>query len=228
MPLLNQKDTNVINDFFFLECDTPENTLATIVDLVKVRLPNKYNVSPLKDIQILSLITKGLIGTRNLNVELQNVLNKYISEDNEISAFGSTFRLNDKVMQIMNNYDKDVFNGDIGIITQISKNTQEITITYDNKPVVYESNELDEIFHAYAIIIHKSQGSEYNIVIIPLLMQHYTMLQRNLIYTAITRAKKLVIIVGQKQALSIAVDKKSAANRYSLLRKRLEELTAWY
>jgi len=233
MPILGQNQssgttTTTINNFYFIECDTPELALEQITSLTKTRLPQKFNISPFTDIQILVPMTKGIVGTRNINIELQNVLNPYINDDNEITAFGSCFRAKDKVMQIVNNYDKDVFNGDIGIIGKIDKNLQEITIRFDGREVIYAYGELDEIIHSYAITIHKSQGSEYPIVIIPLMMQHYTMLQRNLIYTAITRAKKLVIIVGQKKALKLAVDRASASRRYTTLKNRLVELTEMY
>jgi exodeoxyribonuclease V alpha subunit len=171
---------------------------------------------------------RGEIGTGNLNLELQNALTPYMSDESELQAFGNIFRQGDKVMQISNNYDKDVYNGDIGIIIAVDKNEREITINFDSKQVVYEYDELDEIVHAYATTIHKSQGSEYSAVIIPIMMQHYKMLQRNLIYTAVTRARKLVILIGQEQALRIAVKKSSTNNRYTTLKKRLVELTSYY
>jgi exodeoxyribonuclease V alpha subunit len=231
MPILKQPEPpgkNSINDFYFLRCTTPEQVTQQIISLVKVRLPSKFGLSPLMDIQVLSPMIRGETGTRNLNIELQNALNPYTSGDNEIEAFGSCFRKGDKVMQTSNNYDKDIYNGDIGIISEINKTEQELTISFDNRKAVYEYGELDEIIHAYATTIHKSQGSEYHTVIIPLMIGHYTMLQRNLIYTAVTRGKRLVILIGEEEALKIAVNKPSAGNRYSTLKKRLIELTELY
>ncbi|RYE24327.1 MAG: ATP-dependent RecD-like DNA helicase [Sphingobacteriaceae bacterium] len=217
-----------LNDFFFIECDDPDNIAQSIVDLVKNRLPRKFNINPLTDIQVLSPMTKGILGTRALNLALQQALLPHTSIHDEVEAFGSLFKKQDKVMQTVNNYDKDVFNGDLGIISNINKDNQTVTIKFDNREVVYEYGELDEIIHAYAITIHKSQGSEYHTVIIPLSQQHYVMLQRNLIYTAVTRAKKLVIMIGQKQALKTAVGKNALDARYSTLKQRLVEITGWH
>jgi exodeoxyribonuclease V alpha subunit len=226
MPIIDNTNTN--NDFYFLPCDFPELAVEKIVELVKNRLPAKFKFSPQLDIQVLCPMIRGEIGTGNLNLELQNALTPYMSDESELQAFGNIFRQGDKVMQISNNYDKDVYNGDIGIIIAVDKNEREITINFDSKQVVYEYDELDEIVHAYATTIHKSQGSEYSAVIIPIMMQHYKMLQRNLIYTAVTRARKLVILIGQEQALRIAVKKSSTNNRYTTLKKRLVELTSYY
>jgi exodeoxyribonuclease V alpha subunit len=226
MPIID--NANADNDFYFLPCDFPELAVEKIVELVKNRLPAKFKFSPQLDIQVLCPMIRGEIGTGNLNLELQNALTPYMSDESELQAFGNIFRQGDKVMQISNNYDKDVYNGDIGIIIAVDKNEREITINFDSKQVVYEYDELDEIVHAYATTIHKSQGSEYSAVIIPIMMQHYKMLQRNLIYTAVTRARKLVILIGQEQALRIAVKKSSTNNRYTTLKKRLVELTSYY
>jgi exodeoxyribonuclease V alpha subunit len=161
---------------------------------------------------------KGTVGTENLNVKLQEALNP---SGTAILRGGRAFRLKDKVMQIRNNYEKEVFNGDIGRITALDEETREVTVTYDGVPVAYEAADLDEIVHAYAISVHKSQGSEYPAVIMPLLPQHYLLLQRNLIYTAVTRAKKLLVIIGSKKALATGVKNDKIARRYTYLAERL-------
>ncbi len=161
---------------------------------------------------------RGVAGSANLNIELQKVLNK---EQKGIARGGRTYKVNDKVMQIRNNYDKLVFNGDIGTIEQISYENQTISILYNSRGVEYDFSELDEIIHAYAVSIHKSQGSEYPVVIIPIVTQHYILLQRNLVYTAVTRGKKLVIMVGTKKALAMAVNTVKSETRYTGLAKRL-------
>jgi exodeoxyribonuclease V alpha subunit len=164
---------------------------------------------------------KGVVGTENLNTKLQEALNP---SGEEISRAGRTFRRNDKVMQIRNNYEKEVFNGDIGRITSIDLESQEVTVTYDGMPVLYEAAELDEIVLAYAISVHKSQGSEYPAVIVPILSQHYLLLQRNLIYTAVTRAKKLLVMVGSKKALATGIRNDRIMRRFTYLSERLKRI----
>ena len=164
-------------------------------------------------------MNKGSTGTRTLNIELQKVLNPNPSL--KIERFGLNFCLGDKVMQIINNYDKEVYNGDIGFITNINSEMKDLTITFENKPVLYDFDELDEIVLAYVTTIHKAQGSEYPVVVIPFMMQHYPMLKRNLLYTGVTRGKKLVVIVGQKKALGIAIKEKNTSKRWSKLREWL-------
>ena len=159
-------------------------------------------------------MNRGTVGTSNLNVEFQKALNP---REDGIMRGGRSFRINDKVMQIRNNYDKDVFNGDIGRILKIDSVNQAITILFDGRAVNYDYPDLDEIVLAYAVSVHKSQGSEYPCVVIPLLTQHYVLLQRNLLYTAVTRGKKLVIVVGSKKAMAIAVNNDRQQNRYSFL-----------
>nr|WP_284524847.1 ATP-binding domain-containing protein [Orientia tsutsugamushi] len=170
-------------------------------------------------------MTRGIVGTKNLNSVLQKVLLPSNTANDELLIWGNVFKIGDKVMQIVNNYDKDIYNGDIGIINTIDHENQNIVINFDGNKISYDFDELDEIVLAYAITIHKSQGGEYHTVIIPLMMQHYPMLQRKLIYTAITRAKKLVIVVGQKKALNIAIKKNIAELRYSMLKKKLMDIT---
>jgi exodeoxyribonuclease V alpha subunit len=161
---------------------------------------------------------KGLIGTSNLNMELQNVLNP--STDKLIIG-SKVFNPGDKVMQIINNYDKDVYNGDIGVITRINKEDQEIKVDYEGKVVIYDYSDLDEIVLAYSVSVHKSQGSEYPVVVMPIHTQHYMLLQRNLLYTAITRGKRLVIIIGTKKAMAIAIRNNKTQKRYTYLKNRL-------
>ena len=220
MPDLTLTDKE--SDFYFVNAEDPETTLIKILKLVKERIPQKFKYSPFSDIQVLCPMSRGIIGTRNLNIELQKALNP--PTEQSIQRFGWFYSVGDKVMQIENNYDKEVYNGDIGIIQRINPEESELTILFDNKEVVYEFGELDEIVLAYATTIHKSQGSEYPVVIIPLMMQHYTMLQRNLVYTAITRGKKLVILGGQKKALAIAVKQKKDQRRWSTLKDNLQRI----
>jgi exodeoxyribonuclease V alpha subunit len=210
------------SDFYFIQANTPEDALDKIIKMLKERIPMKFGLSPFTDIQVLCPMGRGIFGTKNLNVELQKVLNP--PTDQSISRFGWSYSVGDKVMQIENNYDKSVYNGDIGIITSISHEESEVVIAYEERLVVYDFGECDEIVLAYATTIHKSQGSEYPAVIIPLMMQHYSMLKRNLIYTGITRGKKLVIVIGEKKALTIAVKQRGEQRRWSSLKLRLEEL----
>jgi len=205
-------------DFFFIPAEDP----AAIPDLIKQlctkRLPAFYRVNPIRDIQVLSPMQRGETGALNLNVELQAALNK-----NTLALKrGSTeYRLRDKVMQIRNNYEKNVFNGDIGIITGLNLEEGSLTINFDGVATVYDRSELDEIVLAYATTIHKAQGSEYPIVIVPLTMQHYIMLQKNLLYTAVTRAKSILIIIGSKKAIACAVRNNKVLVRNTGLRQRL-------
>jgi exodeoxyribonuclease V alpha subunit len=207
-----------LGDFYFIEQEDQEEVLRIIMELVCQRIPRRFNLDPLEGIQVLAPMHKGTVGTENLNVKLQEALNP---SGTAILRGGRTFRLRDKVMQIRNNYEKEVFNGDIGRITAMDEEMREVTVTYDGVPVPYEASELDEIVHAYAISVHKSQGSEYPAVILPLLPQHHLLLQRNLIYTAVTRAKKLLVIVGSKKALATGVKNDKIARRYTYLAERL-------
>ncbi len=220
MPVLNYTP-GCPQDFYFFPNEEPEKALETILDLCCHRIPRAFGFHPVDDIQVLSPMHRGLVGAANLNLELQKALNPSISP--EITRSGNNFRVGDKVMQIRNNYDKDVYNGDIGRITHIDREIQEVTINFDGKEVNYEFSELDEIILSYAISVHKSQGSEYPAIIIPLLTQHYMLLQRNLLYTAITRGKKLVVLVGSKKAIAIAVRNNQPLKRYTLLKSRLQK-----
>ena len=221
MPdLSNGKNT----DFFFIEKEDPEIAAGEIVELVKSRLPKHYRI-PSSAIQVLAPMQRGVVGATNLNQMLQDALNP---GGDGLKRGGFLFKSHDKVMQIRNNYDKEVFNGDIGEITNVNLEDRELTVKFDNRSVIYDSTELDELVLAYATTIHKSQGSEYPIVVMPILMTHYVMLQRNLVYTGVTRAKKLLVIVGTKKALSMAVRTTVINKRNTLLAKRIKELLPKY
>ena len=207
------------SDFFFIQANTSEQALDVISALVTKNIPNKFGISPLRDVQILSPMNKGALGVKNLNVVMQKLLNP--TQEKNVSILGTTFMVGDKVMQIENNYDKEVYNGDIGFIYSIEHASQEMSIYFDTRLLVYDFAELAEISLAYAITIHKSQGSEYHTVIIPVVNEHFVMLQRNLLYTAVTRGKKLVILVGQQRAVELAVAKASQVHRYSSLKQKL-------
>jgi exodeoxyribonuclease V alpha subunit len=217
MPALDTSRT-APTDFYFIQKDEPEEALQVILDLAGGRIQRAFKLDPVDEVQVLSPMNKGTVGARNLNVELQKLLNP---REDGVTRGGRNFRINDKVMQIRNNYEKDVYNGDIGRISRIATEDQEVTVIFDARPVAYDYSDLDELVLAYAVSVHKSQGSEYPCVVIPLLTQHYVMLQRNLIYTAITRGKKLVILVGSKRALAIAVKNDKMQKRYTHLKSRL-------
>ncbi len=205
-------------DFFFIERKEPEEIAATLKALVRQHIPHKFGLDPVDDIQVLTPMQRGLLGVANVNAELQALLNP--SGDSLVRG-SRTFRVGDKVMQIRNNYDLNVFNGDIGRIRRIDPVEQEVQVEVDGRAVTYEYSDLDELVLAYACSIHKSQGSEYPCVVIPVHTQHYMMLQRNLLYTAITRGKRLVILVGSKRALAIAVKNNSIEERCTMLADRL-------
>ncbi len=204
-------------DFFFLQQEDPEQAAAEIVGLVKNRLPRSYGVSP-SAIQVLTPMQRGVVGATNLNLVLQEALNP---SGEGLRRSGFVFRPKDRVMQIKNNYDKEVFNGDIGLIEAVDLTNRTLTVGFDARIVEYDVTELDELVHAYATTIHKAQGSEYPVVVMPVLMNHYVMLQRNLIYTGITRAKRLLVMVGTKKALSYAVGNVTVTKRNTMLRERL-------
>jgi len=205
-------------DFYFIDREEPEKALETIKHLCRERIPQGFGFHPVDDIQVLSPMHKGLLGVSNLNRELQGLLNP---RGEALQRGGGSFRVGDKAMQIRNNYEREVYNGDIGRIVSIDRLNREITVRFENHPVVYPFGDLDEIVLAYATSVHKSQGSEYPAVVLPLLTQHFVMLQRNLLYTAITRAKRLVIVVGTKKAMSIAIKNDRIYRRYCLLKERL-------
>lgn len=204
------------SDFYFVEAHDPDDGVSKIVEIVLNRIPRKFGIDPIRDIQVLCPMNRGGLGARSLNVELQKALNPP-TDDISIERFGHIYRVGDKVMQTDNDYDKEVFNGDVGYVRQIDLDLQELVIEFDGEPVEYQFGELDEVALAYAVSIHKSQGSEYPAVVIPMMMQHYMMLRRNLLYTGITRGKQLVMIVGQKKAIGMAVKGKVEGKRWSKL-----------
>jgi exodeoxyribonuclease V alpha subunit len=219
MPEFSAKGNE--SDFFFIDRDEPEQIAATLVEMVKTRIPAKFRFDSIRDVQVLCPMNRGLLGIRELNIRLQNELNPARTDEETVEKFGWQFRPRDKVIQTENDYGKDVFNGDIGQIVKIDSIEKEVTIRFDQREVVYEYGELDEISLAYAITIHKSQGSEFPVVVTPLAMQQYLLLQRNLVYTGITRGKKLVVLIGQRKALAMSVKNNRTENRFSGLLARL-------
>jgi exodeoxyribonuclease V alpha subunit len=210
-------------DFFLFVKEDPSETANLLVDIVGKRVPAKFGLDPLDDIQVLSPMYNGQAGVTQLNLMLQEALNPMGPSKVERRIAGRTFRTGDKVMQTINNYDKSVYNGDIGRITAIDIIEQTLTVNMDGQPVIYDFLEADELIHAYAVSVHKSQGSEYPCVVIPVVTQHYMMLQRNLLYTAVTRARRLVILVGTRRAIQIAVRNNPVAKRYTALDWRLKQ-----
>ena len=216
MPVFPRKDDK--GDCYFLTVEEPEELPPRLVTLVKDRLPKAYGVNAIRDIQVLCPMNRGSTGARALNEALQAALNP--PSDESVSKFGCRFSVGDKVMQIENSYERDVFNGDIGFVTGIDSVEEELAVDFDGREVIYPYGELDELVLCYATTIHKSQGSEYPIVVIPITMQHFVMLKRNLIYTGVTRGKQLVVLMGQKKALAMAVMGKQTI-------RRLTGLKAW-
>ncbi|HYT87140.1 MAG TPA: AAA family ATPase, partial [Gemmataceae bacterium] len=209
-------------DFYVVEAETPDAVLRKIITMVRERIPARFGLDPLRDVQVLTPMNRSELGTQNLNARLQEILNPPGAKA-EVQRFGSTFRQGDKVLQTVNNYDKEVFNGDIGRIAAVDTEEQELRVEYDGREVIYDFGELDELGLSYSLSIHKSQGSEYPAVVIPVHTQHFVMLQRNLLYTAITRGKRLVVLVGSGKALGLAVQRQDTARRYTGLRRRLQE-----
>jgi exodeoxyribonuclease V alpha subunit len=209
-------------DFYFIETSTPDAILERIITLVRDRIPARFGLDPWRDIQVLTPMNRSELGARNLNARLQEVLTPGRAEA-EVQRFGWTFRQGDKVIQTVNNYQRDVFNGDLGRITHLDSVEQEVTVDFDGRPIVYGFGELDELALAHALTIHKAQGSEYPAVVMPLHTQHFLMLQRNLLYTGITRGKRLVVLVGLRKALATAVERQDTSRRCTALARRLKE-----
>ncbi len=209
-----------LSDFYFIRQEDPEKVADLIIDLVRNHIPRRFSFHPVNDIQVLTPMHKGAAGVANLNLRLQAALNK---QEKAVQRGERQYRLDDKVMQVRNNYEKDVFNGDIGRICHVNSEEKELTVRFEDRNVLYAFDELDEIAPAYAISVHKSQGSEYPAVVLPILTQHYMLLQRNLVYTGVTRGKKLVVLVGSPKAMHIAVNNNKMHKRYTWLAKRLAQ-----
>ena len=215
LPDLKPPAEGGASDFYFAQAETPEQAVALILKLVGERIPARFGLDPIQQVQVLCPMARGGCGSRALNIELQQLLNPDPTE--HVERFGWRFAPGDKVMQVANDYEKEVFNGDLGTIDSLDADNSELTVLFEGKPVVYGWGELDNLVPAYACTIHKSQGSEYPAVVIPLLTQHYAMLQRNLVYTGLTRGKQLVVLVGQKKALAMAVKNHRNRRRYTRL-----------
>jgi exodeoxyribonuclease V alpha subunit len=210
------------SDFHFIPAETPEAIQEKLIEVVTERIPRRFGLHPIADIQVLTPMNRGGLGAQSLNLALQERLNP--NAQPRISRFGWTYAPGDKVIQTENDYDKEVFNGDIGRILRIDEEEGTVQIDFDGRKVDYAYGELDEISLAYATTVHKSQGSEYPAVVIPLATQHYMLLERNLLYTAVTRGRRLVVVIGQVKALAIAVERVPAARRLTGLRQRLRQL----
>ena len=213
--------TGALADFIFVEAADPEDAAAKVVRVVSERIPARFGFNAIRDVQVLCPMNRGGAGARSLNLDLQTALNPQRQDQPAVERFGFTYRVGDKVMQIQNDYEKDAFNGDIGFVSAIDTDESEVLIDFDGRQIVYEFGELDEVTLAYATTIHKSQGSEYPAVVIPVLTQHYPMLQRNLLYTGITRGARLVVLIGQRSAVGIAVRGVRERRRWSKLRELL-------
>jgi len=220
MPL--KEEGKDLSDFYFIPSETPEDIHAKLLQVVTERIPKRFGFHPIQDVQVLTPMNRGGLGAHALNMELQKVLNG--KSEPSVTRFGTTFAPGDKVIQLVNNYDKDVFNGDIGRITMIDQELGVLKVNYEGRLAEYEFGELDEISLAYATSIHKSQGSEYPAIVIPLAMQHYTLLERNLIYTAVTRGRKLAVIIAQPKALGMAIKNRKSRKRGTLLSQRLSQI----
>jgi exodeoxyribonuclease V alpha subunit len=210
-----------LEDFFLFTVEDPEEAANWVVDVVQNRIPNRFGFKPVEDIQVLAPMYRGPAGVANLNMRLQAALNPPASKKAERTLGGRVFRVGDKLMATRNNYDKDTFNGDIGRLTAIVLEEQSLVINFEGRDVAYDWLEADELTHAFAVSVHKSQGSEYPVVVLPVLTQHYLMLQRNLLYTAVTRARKLCVLIGTRRAIAIAVKNATVSERYSGLEARL-------
>ena len=207
------------SDFYFISITEPEQGVGKIIEMVKERMPKRFGLDPLKDIQVLCPMNRGVLGARNLNIELQQVLNP--NPPATVERFGWRFSPGDRIMETQNDYDREVFNGDLGMVVRIDDEEGALIASFDGREVSYPFGELDTLVPAYATTIHKSQGSEYPAVIIPVVTQHYTMLARNLLYTGVTRGKRLVVLVGQKKAVAMAVRGRNTKRRWTKLREWL-------
>jgi exodeoxyribonuclease V alpha subunit len=219
MPFFGSRDSG--SDFYFVERDEPAEAASLAIDFATRRIPERFGLDPVRDVQVLSPMHRGELGVASLNQRLQELLTP---PGPELKVGARSFRVGDKLMQVRNNYDLDIFNGDIGRVTAVDDEAQELTMSFDERPVVIGAEGLDDLVPAYACTIHKSQGSEYPAVVIVLHHQHHIMLQRNLLYTAVTRGRRLVVIVGSRRALGRAVRNATVRERYSRLAQRLSDV----
>jgi len=213
-------DPNDLSEFYFIERSNPDIVLKQILDMCKNRIPRTFGYDPVQQLQVITPMHKGIVGTIHLNQMLQKTLNP---ESVGIEAYNTKYKIGDKVMHLKNNYAKEIFNGDIGVVTDVDKQKFLVTVDYDDRYVTYDRDALQDLTLAYAISVHKSQGSEYPAVIVPVVNQHFAMLQRNLLYTAITRGKNLVILIGTRQALHTAVNNDQTGRRLSILAEKLKD-----
>jgi exodeoxyribonuclease V alpha subunit len=216
-PLFSQGS----GDFFLFPAEDAAGAADWVLSIVSERIPQKFGFDPVRDIQVLSPIYRGPAGVTALNEHQQEALNPPASNKPERKLYGTIFRVGDKVMQTLNNYDKDVYNGDIGFVHSMDMIEQRLTVDFYGRSVAYEWSDVDELTLAYVISVHKAQGSEFPVVVMPIVTQHYTMLQRNLLYTAITRASKLCVLAGSRRAISMAVRNNKVAHRFTALEWRL-------
>jgi exodeoxyribonuclease V alpha subunit len=207
------------SDFYVISAEDPERAAELVVQLYSERIPRRFGLDPMRDIQVLCPMNRGSVGVQALNCQLQEVLNP---NGQTVTRFGRTFRPGDRVLQTANNYEKDVFNGELGRVKAIDMEKGVLEVIYDEVEVAYDFSELDELLLTYATSVHRSQGSEFPAVVIPIMTQHYPMLQRNLLYTAVTRARKLAVLVGTQKAIAIAVKNQRGLERYTALSRRME------
>ncbi len=215
MPLA-AREQDGLSDFYLIEKEDPDDSLRLIKEMITRRIPERFDLNPLTDVQVLSPMHKGTLGTENLNRELRELLNP---AGTRIRA--DRFRVGDRVMQTRNNYDKEVFNGDVGRIVSYDAEWDEAMVDFDGREVTYHISEMDELILAYAVTVHKAQGSEYPAVIIPMSTQHFVLLRRNLLYTAMTRGKRLVVLLGSPKALQMAVENRIVEPRYTGLAEKI-------
>ena len=219
---LEEPQEGANSDFYFIDTADPETALARAIDLLSNRIPRRFHLDPMLDVQVLSPMRRGPLGTENINAVLQEKLNP---TGPSLERFGRSYREGDRIMQVRNNYDKEVYNGDVGRILKVNTEELQLIVEIDGRPITYEITELDELMHAYACTVHKSQGSEYPAVILMLATQHFKLLQRNLLYTAITRGKKLVCIVGSHKAARLAIRNDQIRERRTTLAQRLTAIS---
>jgi exodeoxyribonuclease V alpha subunit len=217
------------SDFYFVEAGDPEEGVHKLVTLVRERIPKRFGLDPVRDIQVLAPMNRGGLGVRSLNATLQEALNP--AGETRVQRFGWTYAPGDRVMQIQNNYEREVYNGDVGFVRQVDVDAETLVVAFEGREVIYGFGELDELVLAYATTIHKAQGSEYPAVVIPLTLDHAPMLRRNLLYTGVTRGRRLVVLLGQREALARAIRDAGGRRRWSRLREALvesdEALRSW-